>query len=284
MAIKTQSTASILPEKQALLDKILGIAQEEQLRGNKSITKENLAALERHVLERKRLAGGSKSKNKPSLPVPEAPKPLVCPLFEKYNLPNQSTTPNHRRIRRQVNLGSKFTLKKLEFIFVQVLEMVANLLDNLHLFLKLPGFPEGLVKVLLHTNKLWVLILVFLIRKTVLQLLNVIRKEKKVNVELNILSQSKNSKVLLNSESQDPSNIYRKYEKVLKDLRFDKSMLVLELIGNFMDLAFNVIELYGVPVPDWLMSGLNFASMAMTVYRMNKDDEYIDDYITEDLI
>ena len=117
-----------------------------------------------------------------------------------------------------------------------------------------------------------------------LQLLNVIRKEKKVNVELNILSQSKNSKVLLNSESQDPSNIYRKYEKVLKDLRFDKSMLVLELIGNFMDLAFNVIELYGVPVPDWLMSGLNFASMAMTVYRMNKDDEYIDDDITEDLI
>ena len=70
----------------------------------------------------------------------------------------------------------------------------------------------------------------------------------------------------------------------LKDLRFDKSMLVLELIGNFMDLAFNVIELYGVPVPDWLMSGLNFASMAMTVYRMNKDDEYIDDDITEDLI
>ncbi len=59
-------------------------------------------------------------------------------------------------------------------------------------------------------------------------------------------------------------------------------MLVLELIGNFMDLAFNV-ELYRVPVPDWLMSGLNFASMAMTDYRIDKDDEYIDD-ITEDLI
>ena len=32
------------------------------------------------------------------------------------------------------------------------------------------------------------------------------------------------------------------------------------------------------------MSLLNFASMAMTIYRMNKDDEYVDDDITDDLI
>jgi len=70
----------------------------------------------------------------------------------------------------------------------------------------------------------------------------------------------------------------------LKDLKFDRMMLYFELVGNFMDLAFNVIELYGIPFPEWFMNTLNFSSMLMTVYRMNKDDEYLDDDITEDLI
>ena len=61
-------------------------------------------------------------------------------------------------------------------------------------------------------------------------------------------------------------------------------MLILELMGNSLDMLFNVIELRGLKLPDWLMTFLNFVSMAMTVYRMNKDDEYIDDDITEDLI
>lgn len=141
-------------------------------------------------------------------------------------------------------------------------------------------FPQVLTKLLKQTNKLWVLILVFLIRKTISQLLNVIRKIRKVHIELNIVNNSSKS------ELSKPVNedINRKYNKILKDLKFDKMMLIFELVGNFLDLVFNLIELSEINVPNWIMSGLNVASMGMTIYRMNKDDEYIDDDITEDLI
>ena len=88
------------------------------------------------------------------------------------------------------------------------------------------------------------------------------------------------------SELSKPVNedINRKYNKILKDLKFDKMMLIFELVGNFLDLVFNLIELSEISVPNWVMSTLNVASMGMTIYRMNKDDEYIDDDITEDLI
>lgn len=173
----------------------------------------------------------------------------------------------------------QFSFKQLEYMFVNLLENIANLLDNLHLLSNLPMFPQALAKLLKQTNKLWVLILIFLIRKTISQLLNVIRKIRKVNTEKEILNlKSKGTKSIIHDD------INKKYNKVLKDLKFDKMMLIIELIGNFLDLSFNVIELYGIVLPDWIMSSLNFASMAMTVYRMNKDDEYVDDDITDDLI
>lgn len=108
-----------------------------------------------------------------------------------------------------------------------------------------------------------------------------IRKERKVESELKIVR--KNGSKLLEG-GRDDGNIFKRYEKVLKDLSFDKMMLKIELVGNFLDLAFNVIEFYGIPVPDWFMSGLNVASMFMTIYRMNKDDEYVDDDISEELL
>ncbi|EGW34110.1 uncharacterized protein SPAPADRAFT_59532 [Spathaspora passalidarum NRRL Y-27907] len=140
-------------------------------------------------------------------------------------------------------------------------------------------FPKFLLKLLKQTNKIWVLILVFLIRKTISQLLNVVRKIQKVEIEYSLLNKQAEK-----TSSMIHEDICKKYNKVLKDLKFDKVMLIIELIGNFLDLSFNLIELYGIVLPDWVMGGLNFASMAMTIYRMNKDDEYLDDDITEDLI
>ena len=45
-------------------------------------------------------------------------------------------------------------------MFVNILENLANLLDNLHLLSNLPMFPI-LNRFLKQTNKIWVLILVF---------------------------------------------------------------------------------------------------------------------------
>lgn len=79
-------------------------------------------------------------------------------------------------------------------MFVNILENLANLLDNLHLLSNLPMFPQFLNRFLKQTNKIWVLILVFLIRKTISQLLNVIRKIRKVNIEVDLLNSTTTTK------------------------------------------------------------------------------------------
>lgn len=305
-----------------IVDSIIQLARKEQKRGNKSITQEKLDNLSRYVLQQKsrkelarklyyqssKTSSKSESVKSSSYQTPpfikELPPPQYSPLFSKFN-PRQSPTrqtPQYSGIPRTYNRSSssqrkknqsnkKLTFKSIERIVIEVLETLANILDNLHLFSKLPMFPKPLLRILKQTNKLWVLILIFLIRKTISQLLNVIRKEKKVAAELSIVK--KNGSKLLEFEDEleqsstsqgQPQNIFKKYEKVMKDLKFDKTMLIIELIGNFLDLSFNTIELYGIDLPDWFMGGLNAASMFMTIYRMNKDDEYIDDDITEDLI
>ncbi|ODV80111.1 uncharacterized protein CANTADRAFT_25830 [Suhomyces tanzawaensis NRRL Y-17324] len=266
-------------KQQIIIDNLIKLAKQEQDRGNTSVTQDKLAKLQEYL----------KSKDAETYPkfnkLPKVPKPKYSLLFNKFDLNKAVSNPNkpHPQTqrparRRQYSPYRKFSLKRLESIVIEVLETLANILDNLHLFSRLPMFPQYLLKLLKQTNKLWVLILVFLIRKTVSQLLNVIRKERKVNVELNLLNSAKSNAGVVNED------INKKYNKVLKDLKFDKMMLILELIGNFLDMSFNVIELYGIPVPDWFMSVLNAASMGMTIYRMNKDDEYVDDDITEDLI
>ncbi|KAI5964397.1 hypothetical protein KGF57_001070 [Candida theae] len=255
-------------------------------------------------------------------------KPKFPPIFDKFDIeesvskagPTSSSTTSpsgpaeakkqdlitiskkNKNLRKKIGgkfyQAKKFTLKQLEFMFINFLETIANLLDNLHLLSNLPMFPQALTKLLKQTNKLWVLILVFLIRKTISQLLNVVRKIRKVDTELKIVNNNSNNnnnnnnignvgeKMSNASVFSKPINedINRKYNKILKDLKFDKMMLIFELVGNFLDLTFNLIELSEVAVPNWIMSGLNVASMGMTIYRMNKDDEYIDDDITEDLI
>lgn len=306
-----------------VIEDLLRLARQEQQKGNENITTDKLDQLQQLLLTRKQAptppsrqppahlfttsrsaatlvpsqaysVGKDRSKpfkfsNRTSNQhhkLPPAPPPQYSPLVAKYQLPtpNKEKRPVHigRPLKPKdpfVDLFQKFTFRKLERVFVAILEIVGNVLDNLHLFLKFPMFPEVLKRVLKNTNKIWVLILLFLIRKTVTQLRNVIRKERKVNTELGLLQRNKTKTMpAMNDEVQ------RRYTKVLKDLKFDKMMLWIELFGNFLDLGFNLIELWEVVVPSWLMNTLNVASMAMTIYRMNKDDEYLDDDITEDLL
>lgn len=285
MAPVSTTEAHVAPDQ--IVDSILRLAQQEQRLGNQSITQSKLDSLSQYVLAEK-----AKRASKPleqTAPLPPArvplPTPQFPPLFTKFRASRLSSTPRTARPQepnqslRKTRPRKKLTFKTAERILIEMLESVANVLDNLHLFSKLPMFPQQLGRLLQQTNKLWILILVFLIRKTVSQLLNVRRKERKVAVELAIVR--RNGPKILRA---DDAPILKRYEKVLKDLKFDKMMLIIELIGNFMDLAFNVIEFYGIGVPDWFMSGLNAASMFMTIYRMNKDDEYIDDDVTEDLL
>ncbi|SGZ46346.1 CIC11C00000002891 [Sungouiella intermedia] len=278
--------ASPFENRTSAVDNLLNFIESEYKKGNQTVTKEKYRALLEIQKKQKLLVAKTNNKDstnslKHGLASPPLPKPLYPPLFSKFKLPNPPVKPIERHHRRK---QKKLTFKYIESVVIAILETLANILDNLHLFSKFPMFPKVLTNVLQHTNRLWVLILVFLIRKTVSQLLNVIRKEKKVNTELNILKSNTNSKLLEEESEDNDSNILRKYEKVIRDLKFDKMMLKIELIGNFLDLSFNIIELYDFPVPTWFMNTLNFASMAMTIYRMNKDDEYVDDDITEDLI
>lgn len=272
-------------EKQELLNNLLQLAEKEQKQGNKSITQDKLENLSSYIINHNKSSNFKKysefhpipkssgllgDKSESSNTKEKSKRSLhYSPLFEKFKL----TLP---KVEPPKKLGKLSKFKQLENSFINILEVLANILDNLHLFSKFPMFPQRLLGLLKQTNKLWVILLIFLIRKTVSQLLNVRRKENKVKVELDILKST--------SKGQIDNSLLKKYEKVLKDLKFDKTMLYLELLGNFLDLAFNVIELSGILVPDWLMNILNFSSMAMTIYRMNKDDEYIDDDITEDLI
>ncbi|PVH14152.1 uncharacterized protein CXQ87_002277 [Candidozyma duobushaemuli] len=261
-------TASKAPEKNKVVEDLLKLIEKEYKQGNLTVTKDKYQQLLKLKQEQNR-------KSRQGTP----PLPLLYTLRSSTKPPS---SPNPKKFRKR---RSKLTFKKIEHVVISILESLANILDNLHLFSKLPMFPEKLVDLLKHTNRLWVLILVFLIRKTISQLLNLIRKERKVKTELGILKNQSNSKLLEeNDQPENENNVLRKYEKVLRDLKFDKMMLRFELLGNFLDLAFNVIELYAMVVPDWFMNFLNFASMGMTIYRMNKDDEYVDDDITDDLI
>lgn len=282
--VENTNTSAVKSDKKEIIDNILRLAQQEQKRGNKSITQEKLNNLSNYVstyqLKQESQSKGNYDKYKKEYPAPIV-KPLYSPLFNKFSV--KSPKPVIKK-KQNLKLPFQYTFKNIERVLIEILETLANILDNLHLFSRFPMFPARLVDLLKQTNKLWVVILIFLIRKSISQLLNVIRKERKVNIELSILNLNKNSKLLINNDNNDDNNIFRRYEKVLKDLQFDKMMLVLELIGNFLDMGFNLIELYGIPVPEWFMSLLNAASMGMTIYRMNKDDEYIDDDITEDLI
>ncbi|KAF3991857.1 hypothetical protein FT663_02011 [Candidozyma haemuli var. vulneris] len=271
----TKPTATKATEKNKVVEDLLKIIEKEYKSGNSTITKDKYQQLLKLKQEQTR---------KQRLATPPLPPPLYPPIFHKFSVPKQEPpqSPDPKKFRKR---KQKLTFKKVEHVVISILESLANILDNLHLFSKLPMFPEKLVSLLKHTNRLWVLILVFLIRKTISQLLNLIRKERKVHSELSILKNQSNSKLLEETDKpENENNVLRKYEKVLRDLKFDKMMLRFELLGNFLDLAFNVIELYAMVVPDWFMNFLNFASMGMTIYRMNKDDEYVDDDITDDLI
>uniref|UniRef100_A0A0L0P2A7 Uncharacterized protein n=1 Tax=Candidozyma auris TaxID=498019 RepID=A0A0L0P2A7_CANAR len=277
--IQTKKSAT---EKNKVVQDLLKLIEKEYQQGNQTVTKDKYEQLLKLKREQQKQQEQQNQQQRKQQQLPPLPPPLYPPIFHKFSVPKQEpetpSSPKKFRKRKQ-----RFTFKKVEHVVILILELLANILDNMHLFSKLPMFPAKLAHLLKHTNRLWVLILIFLLRKTISQLLNVIRKERKVRTELSILKNQSNSKLLEEPEKNE-NNVLLKYEKVLRDLKFDKMMLRFELVGNFLDLTFNVIELYAMAVPDWFMNFLNIASMGMTIYRMNKDDEYIDDDITEDLI
>lgn len=322
--VKTQQPSS---SREEIINNLIELAKQEQAKGNTSVTSDKLDRLQsilqnsnrKSPVPQKKSSGSNFDKYHRFQQVPNTTeqykprvKPKYPPIFDKFDIEKSApkvesssskstdkedlTTIAKKNKNLKKKRGGKyfqakkFTFKQLEFMFINFLETMANLLDNLHLLSNLPMFPQTLTKLLKQTNKLWVLILVFLIRKTISQLLNVIRKIRKVDTELKIVNNNTSGGISGKSSSistiSKPVNedINRKYNKILKDLKFDKMMLIFELIGNFLDLTFNLIELSEVAVQNWLMSVLNMASMGMTIYRMNKDDEYIDDDITEDLI
>lgn len=321
--VKTQQPPS---SREEIINNLIELAKQEQAKGNTSVTSDKLDRLQSILQNTNRKSpvpqtssGYNFDKYHRFQQVPNTTeqykprvKPKYPPIFDKFDIEKSApkvesssskstdkedlTTiaKKNKNLRKKRGgkyfQAKKFTFKQLELMFINFLETMANLLDNLHLLSNLPMFPQTLTKLLKQTNKLWVLILVFLIRKTISQLLNVIRKIRKVDTELKIVNNNTSGGISGKSSSistiSKPVNedINRKYNKILKDLKFDKMMLIFELIGNFLDLTFNLIELSEVAVPNWLMSVLNMASMGMTIYRMNKDDEYIDDDITEDLI
>lgn len=271
--------------QQEIINNLIQLAQQEQANGNKSITSDKLAKLSDLLVQKQQSKQREDKLSQPSRKrFQPKPKPKYASLINKLDInkakPIDSTPQRPIKKQKHYYRPNQFSFKKFEFMLVNILENVANLLDNLHLLSNLPMFPKVLNNFLKQTNKIWVLILIFLIRKTISQLLNVIRKIRKVNVEVDLL----NSSSTLSKNNSINDDLNKKYNKVLKDLRFDKMMLIIELIGNFLDLTFNFIEMNGIELPSWVMSILNFSSMAMTIYRMNKDDEYIDDDITEDLI
>lgn len=297
MATATIIKPTSTPTREQLLRNIVQIVENEYNSGNKSVSAEKYEALlkfqalqkaKREPQENTKANRDTRVQNPvkknnwlartEKLQPPPLPRPLYLPLFYKFEVPQ--VVDQSRKTRRPLR-KQDWSFKRIEAVGLNVMETMANVLDNLHLLLKMPMFPQKLNRLLQHTNSVWVVILVFLIRKTISQLLNVLRRERKVKNEMAILELNCHNRQLLELDSQ--GNIFRRYQKVLKDLKFDKLMLLLELVGNMLDLAFNAIELYSLRVPKWLTSIMNVASMAMTVYRMNKDDEYVDDDISEDV-
>lgn len=294
-----QPVSTPSPSREELLSNIVKLVEKEYNSGNKSISPKKYQTLlryqEQQQQQQQQQALFSNSREVQSylpprvnpfkqlqvekLHLPAFPRPHYLRSIGKFKAPKspeQNTKLSQKKSRSQ-----GWSIRHFEDVSLGVMETMANALDNLYLLSKLPMFPKKLTRLLRHTNSIWVVILVFLVRKTISQLINVLRRERKVKNEMAILYLNYHS-LLIQPDAE--SRTFKRYSKVLKNLKFDKMMLGLELVGNFLDLAFNLIELYNISVPNWLMSFMNVISMSMTVYRMNKDDEYVNDDISEDIL
>lgn len=196
-------------------------------------------------------------------------QPRIYSLYRLPELKCQKLKPKFSDKSCGVTGESKARLKyvEVEQVIITILENLANLLDNLHLFSRMPFFPQFLKKALKHTNSVWVVVLIFLIKRSITELMNLRKHKHNLLKELEIIGKQK-----LGSKWTLGGDIGSEHHKILSTIAVKRVMVYVEIGGNLLDLTLNVVELRGWKLQKSIMSGLNLCSMLMSIYRVNKAD------------
>lgn len=228
--------------------RLLALALKEQQNGNSSITDEKIARLKECL---------SRQSAPPRTDIHQG----LSPIYYRYKLPLQKTRAVLRKRTFENQLPPSHLLAQVEAIAVKILETLALLLDNLHLILKLPVFPKFMHRLVKHTNSVWAVVLVFLIKRATTLLLRLNRQEQRVQRELDIVQ---------TSYSEINRDIASQHSQTLKSIAMERIVLYGEIAGNGLDLLVNIIEMKKWKLPWGIMGLLNVSSTVMSIYRVNK--------------
>lgn len=268
-----------------IAERLLRITEDAQRSGNENISEEKIAKI-RDYLQRHTRADPRDDRltidSTPSTTAPTAKTASRSPLvkskqsliYSMYRLPPSKIKPpqlkptgkGKRQYSSMGNPGKNFV--QMEHLVVTILENLANLLDNIHLFSKMPFFPSILKQALKHTNSIWIVVLIFLIKRSISELRRLQSEEREIVKELEIVEKQKQKQTL--SQSSLNEDIHTNHHKTLTKIAIQRIMIYVEIGGNILDLTLNVIEFQGWKVHRGFMSVLNICSMLMSVYRVNK--------------
>lgn len=167
----------------------------------------------------------------------------------------------------QASSGVNITQLKLSIFenkVVTTLETLANILDNMLLLSRLPLFPKSIRLLLRYTNIVWVVVLVFLIKRSVTQVVHLNKQERAIRQELAVILMREKCVGKLFQE------VEAKHEQMLSMIKIKRVILYIELAGNSLDFLLNLIDIMGWKPQRSLMTVLNASSVLMSMYRMNK--------------
>lgn len=161
---------------------------------------------------------------------------------------------------------------RIEETFIDASESVVTVLDNLNLLQRVvPALANNQVleKIATHTNKVWVVALVLMLRKGLQELRAVWRRKEQLTAELRSWLQGK---VEQGHTSIDPADqrVLDQYQNELGTLQHLRLTGGLEMAGNAIDLLLVVSELAGWELPGKAEAVMNIVSAAMSWWRISR--------------
>ncbi|CDK26903.1 unnamed protein product [Kuraishia capsulata CBS 1993] len=170
-------------------------------------------------------------------------------------------------------LLAKYT--RAETYVLDNLESAISVLDNFYFLSRMLRLKDSKAfrlvnKVIVQTSKVWMVIILLTMKNLAIRYYRVSKAEVQVKSEVNQLralsgGDSANG-IILGSVTYDS-------EMKLLKIEAEKLQIVLEIIGNLNELAFCVIEVMGLDVPNFVNNTLGVLSWIMSLYRMSKDGE-----------
>ncbi|ODQ80273.1 hypothetical protein BABINDRAFT_7727 [Babjeviella inositovora NRRL Y-12698] len=199
--------------------------------------------------------------------------------FDEYIAKNtriHSPSSIHRRDKSRIartELGrDKPLLARAEEVLLEHLESLVTLLDNINLlqrFVKRLKENKFLEMINTHTAKIWVFTLVFMIRKSISDLIERNTVLRHTKAELVVFLQTRIAQQKLAVDPRDDAFIQEFYTRI-EEVQHERSLILLELSGNVIDFAFVLTEVLGIALPGYVEGFLSLVSGLMSWYRISK--------------